>query len=159
MRTICETAESDMAEYHNKLDQQAAAIASGVTVTPYIVGACNPHWDAAATASISGITLSTNRTSIYRGILEAIAGEFAVNLGILEKLCGSIGSVRISGRGSRSNLGLTLRRNLSGVEITTSNTAQCSCLGAAMLAGLGCGVFEDINASTDAMVDVKNKIE
>ena len=63
---------------------------------------------------------------------------------VLEKLTGPIGRLAMSGGGTRSEAWMQLRADITGKPVAAMQSgAEASCLGAAMLAGLGAGIFKD----------------
>ena len=152
LRDLCGVSEARLADVHEEMEALAKDDESHVRVTPYLVGACNPHWDPGATASIAGLTLSSTRASIYRGILDGIVEEFVANLSVLEELAGPVRRVHMSGGQTRSALGVDLRAKASGRQIRLLRTEQASCLGAAMLAGIGAGIHPSFDAAAKCMV-------
>ena len=157
-KELCGVDEKNIDDFYAELDKQASKNPSGLKVTPYLVGACNPHWDPNATASISGLTLASTRASIYRGILEGVSDELAANISVLEKMIGSIKEICISGGSTRSALGLRLRATTTNKEIKLLHTDQASCLGAAMLAGVGTGAFSSFETARKSMVQYSGTI-
>jgi xylulokinase len=113
-------------------------------VTPHLIGAGNPYWDPRASAAVVGLTPSSDMFQLYRGILEGIACEFALETTTLEKATAPFSRVRIAGGGTRSALGLRLRAALSGKTVETLQNPEAVCLGAAILAGVAAGVYRDV---------------
>jgi xylulokinase len=116
---------------------------SGVCVTPHLIGACNPHWNARASAAVVGLTPASDIFALYRGILEGIACEFGLNADTLAEATGAFSRVRIYGGGAGSLFGLRLRAALSGRTVETLRNPEAVCLGAAILAGVAAGVYRD----------------
>jgi xylulokinase len=116
---------------------------SGLCVTPHLIGACNPYWNARATAAVTGLTGDAGIFHLYKGVLEGIACEFALNAQALQEATGPFQRVRISGGGAGSATGLRLRAALSGKTIETLRNPDAVCLGAAILAGIAAGVYRD----------------
>lgn len=117
---------------------------SGVCVTPHLIGACNPHWNARASTAVIGLNPSADVYSLYKGILEGIACEFALNAATLAEATGPFSRVRIAGGGAGSRFGLRLRAALSGRTVETLRNPEAVCLGAAILAGVAAGVYRDV---------------
>jgi xylulokinase len=116
---------------------------SGVCVTPHLIGACNPHWNARASAAVIGLTPASDIFAVYQGILEGIACEFGLNADTLADVTGAFSRVRIYGGGAGSRFGLRLRAALSGRTVETLRNPEAVCLGAAILAGVAAGVYRD----------------
>ncbi len=142
VETLCGIGESEQAQFYQTMESSAAKEPSGLAVYPHLVGACNPRWNPRATAHILGLTLGSTRAAIYRGILEGIATEFAHNRQVLSSLVpAGIEEIRLFGGGASSPLGLRLRAAAAGVRLRPLGSNEASCLGAAILAGLGSGAF------------------
>ena len=154
---IAEEAGVSVYEY---LNEKASAVRhpTGISITPHLVGSNNPKWDVRATTVIAGLTPSVTRYAIYKAIFEGIASELALNTKALEEVTGEIERFRISGGGARYPFSVELRAALTGRTIEHLTTSEAVCLGAAMLAGLGAGVFKDFTQATGNMVHVASGI-
>jgi xylulokinase len=141
-----------MGRFLEALEAPAAAKPSGLRVAPHLLGACNPRWNPNAKAAIINLTVGTGRAAIFRGILEGIAFELAENVRALETLGCAFDEIRVFGGGARSALGLKLRAAAAGKSFRISKTDDAACLGAAILAGMGCGVFAEANEGVRRMV-------
>ncbi len=131
---------------------------TGICIAPHWVGACNPHWDVRATGVIAGITPACTRHQLYQAVYEGIACELALNIDVLERLTGPINDLRISGGGARSPFTVQLRADIAQKPFSMLDTPETVCKGAAMLAGIGSGVFTDSAQATVAMVHQAGRI-
>ena len=117
---------------------------TGICFTPHIFGAMNPEWSEHAAAKISGLTANATRAGLYKAVLEGTCCELDLNVRVLEKLTGPIERLAMSGGGTRSEAWMQLRADITGKPVAAMQSgAEASCLGAAMLAGLGAGIFRD----------------
>lgn len=125
---------------------------TGICFTPHIFGAMNPEWSEHAAAKISGLTAAATRADLYKAVLEGTCCELDLNVRVLEKLTEPVEKLAMSGGGTRSAAWMQLRADITGksVEVMQSG-AEASCLGAAMLAWIGAGVFRDVE-------DARNRI-
>ena len=140
------------------LEAHAPAGPTGLCITPHLLGTCNPDFDPAATGVISGIRPTTNRSDLYKGILEGIACEFASMAELLEQASGEFKGVYISGGGARSRLGLTLRSALAVRELHLMRCPEAVCLGTAILAGTAAGKYNSLAQAVEQMVHVTETI-
>ena len=130
------------ADIYSYLERQFRDGPTGICFTPHIFGAMNPEWSEHAAARISGLTAGASKTDLYKAVLEGTCCELDLNIRVLEKLAGPIRRLVMSGGGSRSDIWMQLRADITGKEIdVTDSGAEASCLGAAILAGIGIGVF------------------
>jgi xylulokinase len=131
---------------------------SGVCVTPHLIGACNPHWNARASTAVVGLTPASDVFALYKGVLEGIACEFSLNADTLAEATGAFSRVRIYGGGAASRLGLRLRAALSGRTVETPRNPEAVCLGAAILAGVAAGVYRDAQVGVSQAVGVASEV-
>lgn len=117
---------------------QSAPGSGGVCFYPHMEGAGSPYWDSSARGGLQGLSLSTSRADIARAVLEGVAYQIAVNLGIHEEITGTaVREIRLFGGGAKSALWRRIIADVTGREIAVPYTSETANLGAAMLAGLG----------------------
>lgn len=123
---------------------------SGICVTPHIYGSMNPEWSEYQTGKITGLTAGTTKADLYKAVQEGACCELDLNLRVLEKLSGDVKKLLMTGGTTRSERWMQMRADITGKPIDMSeNRIEASCMGAALLAGIGSGVFsglEDANA-------------
>ena len=120
----------------------------GVHVVPALSGLGAPHWRPDARAAISGLSFSSTRAHVARAALEA-QGHQAHDLKTAFAADGQDwATLRIDG-GMVSNdwLAQDLADAL-GVAVERPRFAETTALGAAMLAGVGCGFFADLGQAS-----------
>ena len=131
-------------EIYAHMERNWKAGPTGICFTPHIFGAMNPEWSEHAAAKISGLTANATKADLYKAVLEGTCCELDLNVRVLEKLTGPIGRLAMSGGGTRSEAWMQLRADITGKTVAAMQSgAEASCLGAAMLAGLGAGIFKD----------------
>lgn len=150
------TADED--EHWHALEAQAPVDPSGLLITPHLIGSCNPEFDSAATAAISGLTLATTRAHLFKGVLEGIASELAVISDCLAPANASFDHINVSGGGTRSRLGIELRAAITEKQLHIMRSEESVCLGGAMLASVALGHYPDPAAAASAMVHEKECI-
>jgi len=128
-------------DHYASLERESSASPSGLCITPNLIGTCNPDFNPHARGIISGLTPSTTRSQIYKGILEGLACELSQMTGILANVVGDFHDVYVSGGGSRSALGLELRAALTGRRLHVMQCPEAVCLGGALLAGVASGEY------------------
>jgi len=151
--------EGSFADLCRILETQAPTGASGLLVTPHLLGSCNPDFDPAATGVISGLRPAMGAAHIYKGILEGIGCEFANMAELLHRVAGPFRDVYVTGGGCRSQLGLELRAAMSGCYLHRMRGDDAVCLGTAILAGVGAGKYKDIASAIEQLVSVADTVE
>jgi len=114
---------------------------TSICLTPHLIGSINPHWDLRASLSITGIRAHHGRYHFYKALWEGIACELRENLRALVDVAGPISSLLIFGGGSQWDYGVQLRADISARSIQRLRDAQMVCRGAAILAGMGTGIY------------------
>lgn len=131
---------------HEVLSEKVKACGTdptGICVTPHLVGSFNPRWNVHARGAVSGLTFSTTRHHLFKAVFEGLACELALNITALEQAVGPIGRIRIFGGNARSDFTVQLRADITGHDMLLLDTSEAVCRGAAMLAGMGIGVYRD----------------
>jgi len=116
----------------------------GLLFLPYLMGERTPHLDANAKGLLFGITARHSRFQVIRAILEGVAYSLRDSLEILKEMEVPITQVRASGGGGRSALWRQIQADVFGTEIVTINATEGPSYGAALLAGVGAGLFGSV---------------
>jgi glycerol kinase len=118
--------------------------AGGVTVVPALTGLGAPHWDASARGTILGITRGSTAAHIARATLEAIAFQTRDVIDAMTADSGiSLTSLRVDGGAARNDLLMQIQADILGVPVIRPQNVETTAVGAAFLAGLGCGLWPD----------------
>jgi sugar (pentulose or hexulose) kinase len=120
-----------------------------------------PHQPASAGfgGTFSGVTLAATPVDIVRALLEGIACDFANTLDQLRRRGIEAELVRATGGGSRNAWWLQLMADLSGVPIEVVAQDEPGAFGAAILAGVGAGVYASVSAAVERLVAVSRRFE
>jgi glycerol kinase len=120
--------------------------AGGVYLVPAFTGLGAPYWDASARGTLLGITRGTTAAHLARATLDGIAFEVADLLLAMEKDAGrKISTLRVDGGASASDLLMQIQADLLGVPVERPRNVETTALGAAMMAGIGAGVWKNID--------------
>jgi len=117
----------------------------GVSFFPHLSGATSPFWQPGASGVFYGISLSTSEAELARAVLEGWAFQLKSNLLVIEQLIGLRKRIIIFGGGTRSAFIQQLVADVLDRPVTVCNTPETALLGAALLAGVGAGFYDDIN--------------
>lgn len=114
----------------------------GVTFVPALSGLGAPYWDAGARGVVSGITRGTTRAHLARATLEAIAFQVDDVLSAMQSDLGTpLRRMRVDGGAAQNDLLLELQSSFSALSVERPTELESTARGAAMLAGVGAGVF------------------
>jgi glycerol kinase len=116
----------------------------GVYLVPAFAGLGAPHWDQYARGSISGITRGTTAAHFARAALEAIAYQVADILHLMQTDSGmDIQELRVDGGAASNDLLMQFQADILGVPVVRPKVTETTALGAAYLAGLQVGFWQD----------------
>jgi len=138
-----------------ELDELAAPIApgsDGVTFLPYLCGSTMPKYNPAARGSFTGLTTEHGRGHFVRAVMESIACTLKSNL---EYLSLDVSEIRAMGGGATSPLWCQMKSDMTGKTLLTLKNTETACLGAAILAGVGTGVFASVEAAAERILTNK----
>ena len=123
---------------------------AGVYLVPAFTGLGAPYWDPLARAAISGLTRNSSRAHIVQAALAAVAYQTRdIIVCMYQDGCQSILSLRVDGGMTANAWLLQFLADLLQLPIQRLDAAEVTALGAALLAGLGAGVYSDLAAISD----------
>lgn len=105
-----------------------------------------PHPDAYARGAFFGLSTDVSRGCLFRAVLEGIAADshLCAQAMVALALAPPPAAVRIIGGLTRNPLYLRIKASLAGQPITVVDLPDAVAMGAALLAGIGCGVYEGL---------------
>lgn len=110
-------------------------------VLPHFSGSGTPTLDVHSRAAILGLTFRTRKADIAKALLEGLTFELEQNLALLRDAGIKIDELRAVGGGAKSDLWLQLKADICCVKVNRLKVTDAACLGAALAAGLGCGIY------------------
>lgn len=123
------------------LDAEAGKrMAGAVQFFPYFSGASYPHKDARARAAFVGLDLSHDRYDMARAVMEGVAFQTIWTLSAFDERYG-IRRLKMSGGATKSALWTQIVADIAARPVSIPATPDLTCVGAAILAGVGCGAF------------------
>ncbi len=116
----------------------------GVYVVPAFVGLGAPYWDPYARGTVVGMTRGTNRYHFVRATLESIAYQVSDLIRVMEKDSGMmLTSLKVDGGGAANNFLMQFQADLIEKEVRRPACIETTSLGAAYLAGLAVGYWNN----------------
>jgi glycerol kinase len=120
---------------------------NGVVFVPAFVGLGAPHWDAHAAGMLIGLRRDTSHGHIARAALEAIAWQVADVLEAVGMDTGApLRELRVDGGAAVNDLLMQFQADVLGVPVVRPRMTETTALGAAYLAGLATGFWENPGA-------------
>ncbi len=138
-------AESGTLERANREASGAKPGCGGVVFLPYMRGERSPVWDPNARGVFYGLSLDTTRADMSRAVLESTGYGLRQFLEIAEGLTGRRIDRLISiGGGAKSEVWAQIKADITGREIAIPDADNFAAAGAALLAGVSCGMFDGL---------------
>lgn len=132
----------------SEIETLAASVESteGVLFIPALTGLGSPHWDPKAKGAIFGITRGTKAAHIALATLQGIAFSVFDVIDSMKNDCSiPLKTMRVDGKVTRSDLLLQFQADLLQITIEKPPSTEMTALGAALLAGLGVGIFSSLD--------------
>ena len=126
---------------------------------PYLMGERSPINDTDARACFIGMSMDTVRADFVQAVLEGVAFAVRDSFEVAKSLGIPIDSSRLCGGGARSPLWRRIIANVLNIRLDIPQTEEGPGYGAAMLAMVGCGWYDSVQACTDALVSVTDTVE
>jgi glycerol kinase len=118
----------------------------GVVFVPALAGLGAPHWDPHARGLVMGITRGTTKAHLARAVLEGVAFEVADLLDAMRQDLGApLKRMRVDGGAAANDLLMQFQADVASVQIERPRELESTARGAAMLAGVGVGLFATMN--------------
>lgn len=127
----------------------------GVTFLPYMAGERSPLWNPNACGVFFGLRFGVSRAQMIRACMEGVAYTLRHNLEVAEAAGAKAGTLRAMGGSANSRVWTQIKADVTGcaIEVPASDTATT--LGAAILAGVGAGVFSSFEEAAEKTVRVR----
>ncbi|MCL2769559.1 MAG: FGGY-family carbohydrate kinase, partial [Solirubrobacterales bacterium] len=114
----------------------------GVYFVPALTGLGSPHWDPGARGTIVGLTRGVGRAHLARATLEAIAYQTLDAVRAMERSAPPLRELRADGAATANRWLMQFQADVLGVPVVVARTAETTALGAALLAGVGAGLWD-----------------
>ena len=125
---------------------------SGVLFVPALTGLGAPHWEPEARGTIFGLSRATSLADLARATLEGVAFQVADLIGAINAdLPAPLTDLRVDGGMARSDPFLQFQADLLGLPLKRSPNTESTALGAALLAGLGVGLWPDPHSAAELL--------
>jgi len=138
---------------------EAPVGADGLLWAPYLMGERTPHLDPNARGALVGLTAQHTRAHVIRAILEGVAFSLRDTFTIFRELSLPVKSIRLGGGGARSFLWQQIQAGIYGMPVDLVVAEEGAAYGAALLAGVGAGVWRSVEAACETAVHVAKRVE
>jgi xylulokinase len=154
--------KDDGRDPYERLSEEAAkapAGCQGLLWTPYLMGERTPHLDPNARGALIGLTATHTRAHVIRAILEGVAFSLRDTFTLFGEMKVAVNRIRLGGGGARSPLWRQIQADVYGREVEVVEAEEGAAYGAAILAGVGAGVWKSVDEACSAVVRVAKTVE
>ena len=155
------TGDNQPARYDD-LTKEAASVppgAHGLLWLPYLMGERTPHCDPNARGAFLGLSAAHTRAHLVRAILEGVAFSLKDSFTIFEELGLPVERIRLGGGGARSALWRQVQADVYDREVELLAAEEGAAYGAAILAGVGGGLWKSVDEACSAVVHVATTVQ
>ena len=131
----------------------------GLLFLPYLSGERTPHGDANARGSFVGLSVTHGMAEMTRAVLEGVAFGFKDSVDLLRQAGWNGTSLRALGGGARSPLWKEIIASVTGLVLEEINIDEGPALGAAILAGVGTGIYPSVLEASDSIIKIERSVE
>ena len=149
-------------ESYDALTKRAASAppgSRGLVFLPYLTGERTPHGDANARGSFVGLSATHGEAELTRAVLEGVAFGLCDSVELLRSAGWKGTAIRALGGGARSPLWKEIIASATGLVLEEINVDEGPALGAAILAGVGAGVYGSVSEASDSIIAVERVVE
>ncbi|UCF06328.1 MAG: hypothetical protein JSV33_04675 [bacterium] len=132
---------------------------SRVLFLPHLNGSGTPWCDMDSKGAVVGITLGTSKYDIVRSILECQTYELALNVEAMARAGIESDEIVAVGGGARSPEWLQMKADILERPVSTLECREAACLGAAIIAGIGAGVYDSFDEAVSEAVRASVRYE
>jgi xylulokinase len=161
MRDRLEFRDGDVDPYDLMTQEasQAPPGSEGVLWAPYLMGERTPHLDPHARGALIGLTASHTRAHIIRAVLEGVAFSLNDTFAIFAEMGVPVRQIRLGGGGARSPLWRQIQADIYAHSVEIVEAEEGAAFGAAILAGVGAGVWPSVDEACVKVVRVRTTVE
>ncbi len=142
-------------EAYAKLSTEAAAIppgAEGLLFLPHLAGERTPHMDSLARGTFVGLSAHHTRGHLARAIMEGVAFSLRQAVEISRELGAAADTMIAAGGGGESDIWRGIQADVYGLPLQRTLSTEQASLGAALVAGVGAGVYHSLNEACERVV-------
>ena len=133
-------------ELINKLAESSPAGAKGLIFLPYLAGERSPRWNPDASGSFLGIRMYHEKADYIRAVLEGVAMNMELILKAHRKNI-PVEKMILTGGGAKGDIVAKILADMLETEMKRPDyMEESTSIAAAVVAGVGCGVYEDFHA-------------
>lgn len=140
------------------MSEEAAGVdpgSGGLIFLPYMAGERSPIWDSYARGVFFGLSYDKTRGHMIRSIMEGVGFSLLHNLETAKEVGAYADILNSVGGAANSHVWTQIKADITGKTINVPYSDHATSLGAAILAGVGTGVYRDFEHGVDETVRIQ----
>jgi xylulokinase len=152
--------QSDYQELERMTEEmkQFSPGSQGLLFLPFLVGSGTPYFNPNDRAAWLGLSFHKDQALLLYSILEGITFNIVENVNVIKEMGASINKIYIGAGGSRNPVWCQMIADMLGMNVTPLVNRDGSALGAAIIAGVGVGMFSSIEKAAVKLVSTEREI-
>ena len=130
----------------------------GLIMLPHLAGMGSPRPNSSAKGVFYGFRLHHKKPHFVRSLVESIVYMLKSNIDVFKNSGLEIEGIRSFGGGSKSTVWNQIKADICGLPVITSNFHEPGCQGAAVLAGVGSGIYKDIEDGCGRLISLAEPV-
>lgn len=119
---------------------------------PYLMGERTPHLDPDCRGVFFGLSAIHTRAHLLRAVMEGVSYSLADCNEILKEMGVDVDQMMACGGGGKSPIWRQMLSDLYQCQVKTVYQSEGPALGVAILAGVGCGIYESVESACDRLI-------
>ena len=138
---------------------QAPVGSDGLVFLPYLTGERCPHNDPYAQGVFAGLSLASDRSKIARSVFEGLSFGLLDGMNLLRGLGAKSTEIRVTSGGAKSAFWVQMLADMFETSCVTLESDEGPAFGAAVLAGVGVGIWPNVEEACKQTVRIKSTIQ
>lgn len=154
-KQVAKSISNDAYELLTREASRVPAGSEGLVFLPYLGGERTPHRNANARGVFFGFSGSHKKRHFIRAVLEGVTFGLQDSLELIKGMGVSPEQIRVTGGGAKSKLWRQIQSDVFNREVATTSVDEGPAYGAALLAGAGSGVYENVDTAIKECVSIE----
>ena len=155
-------AEAKGVDVYDQINQDVASVAPGsdrLLYLPYLMGERTPHLDPDCRGVFFGLSAIHTRKHLLRAVMEGVAYSLCDCNEILKEMGIRVDCMKACGGGGKSPVWRQMLADLYNCSVERVVQDEGPALGAAILAGVACGLYESVEKACDQLITSRDSTE
>lgn len=158
-RTVAKQKGKSSLHQFNEIAAEVPPGSDGLVFLPYMAGERSPIWDPDAKGVFFGLDFSKTKGHIIHSAMEGVAYALKHNIDIAESAGASVKELLSVGGSANSALWMQIKSDITGKSLAVPFSDTATTLGAALLAGVGIGMYDSFEDAVKETVKITRRYE